>query len=120
MAKLVADSVGIVLVLGPVEDVLHEAPIGGVVTRSPLIQKGLKNRVASNLSLSHDDSRSRNRCPSRVEVASLEEYVPIRAKDLPLTPSDSALNNEEALLGASESGTGRRRVAGPNRPPVIG
>ena len=40
-------SVGIVLVLGPVEDVLHEAPIGGVVTRSPLIQQRLKNRVAS-------------------------------------------------------------------------
>ena len=60
-------------------DMLHEASIGGVVTRSPLIQQRLKNRVASNLSLSHDDSRSRNRCPGRVEVASLKEHVPIFA-----------------------------------------
>lgn len=114
-------SVGIVLVLGPVEDVLHKAPIGGIVTRSPLIQQRLKNRVASNISLSHDDSRSRDRCPGRVEVASLKEHVPIRAKNLPLTPSDSALNSEEALLRCLRK-AGTVGVESPvhKHPPVIG
>ncbi|MGH9197952.1 MAG: hypothetical protein ACRD1T_19720 [Acidimicrobiia bacterium] len=100
---------------------LQEALIGGVVARSALIQGRLKNRVI-RISPSVTTipglgteayAASKSQC--------LEEHVPIRAKDLACSPSDSALNDEEALLRyLREAGTVGVESPVHKRPPVIG